>query len=584
MEMRFFNNVKIWINNRYAVKIIFFISIIISLSCLIYIPSLKNGTTNWDDQEFFLNSSAVKEANLSSIFTESNGGNYYPITILSMALDHKLCQSSSFCFHMNSFLLHTSNSILIFMLIIMLLDSSFFFILKNKSENNVLSIAFLTSLIFTLHPMNVEAIAWISALNHPLGALFQILSLITYIQYLKINKSKWYFLTYLFFILAIFSKSGAIILPLLFLGLDYLSCKNLLTTKLDFKKKWQKKIIEKFFFIPPVLFVFWLTTLSRKIIDGPTPEIFLMSLYERLRWASQGIVFYISHIIVPRNLSAYYDIRQVSIDYFDWILSLLFIYFIYLKRKNPLVTVGFIFFIINILPALKIIPFGEYSIFNDRYTYFSSVGLFMTFFAGILFNDKKIKWIKILVGGILVSATISYSFLAKQRVAVWTNSEKMWLDVLNVYPKTSMALNNLGRVYLERNELELARIQFLKALEDRPDLALAYYNLGLVAKGQNDIKAALEYYHHAIALKPNYPEAFNNLGSLQSNLTEAVFSFRQAILIGADFPEVYYNLSLTYYRLKQYKEALLVLNIMHKKWPHENRGQRLEQEIQKNIP
>jgi tetratricopeptide (TPR) repeat protein len=246
--------------------------------------------------------------------------------------------------------------------------------------------------------------------------------------------------------------------------------------------------------------------------------------------------------------------------------------------------VGFIFFIINILPALKIIPFGEYSIFNDRYTYFSSVGLFMTFFAGILFNDKKIKWIKILVGGILVSATISYSFLAKQRVAVWTNSEKMWLDVLNVYPKTSMALNNLGRVYLERNELELARIQFLKALEDRPDLALAYYNLGLVAKGQNDIKAALEYYHHAIALKPNYPEAFNNLGSLQSNLTEAVFSFRQAILIGADFPEVYYNLSLTYYRLKQYKEALLVLNIMHKKWPHENRGQRLEQEIQKNIP
>ena len=582
--MRFFNNLKIWIDKRYNLKIFIFISIIISFSCLIYIPSLQNDITNWDDQDFFLNSSAVKEFNLDSIFTGPNGGNYYPITILSMAIDYKLCQSDPFCFHMTSVILHISNSLLIFLLVIMFLNSATFLIFKNKAETSSLTMAFIIALIFTIHPMNVEAIAWISARNHPLGVFFQILSLISYIQFLNSKKLKWFFLTYSFFILGIFSKSGAIILPLFFIGLDYLAYKNSQIKKLDLEKFWRKKIIEKSFFIPPVILVFWLTALSRKIMEAPIPEIFLMNFYERLAWAFKGIIFYISHLIFPRSLSSYYDIRLVTVDYIDWFIALVFFYFIYRKRNNPLVVLGLIFFIINILPSLKIIPFGEYSIFNDRYTYFSSIGLFMTFFTGILINEKKIKWIHELSSVIFVAILISYSFLAIERVAIWKNSEKLWLDVLKVYPKTSMARNNLGRVYLERNQLELANTQFLKALEDRPGLALAYYNLGLVAKKRSNIKEALEFYHQAITLKPNYPEALNNLGSIQSNLTEAAFSYRQAILTGANFAEVYYNLSLTYYRQKKYQEALEILNIMHQKWPNENRGERLQMEILKNIP
>lgn len=583
MKPKFLKNLFFSIHKKYIIKIIIFISIIISTSCLIYIPSLKNEITNWDDREFFIDSIAVKEFNLVSIFAEPNGGNYYPFTILSLAYDYSRCQSSSSCYHTTSFIFHTLNSLLVFLLIILFFNSSSFFHIKKNEEINSFKIAFLTAVIFTIHPMNVESVAWISARNHPLGAFFQILALITYIHFQNCNKFKWYFITFLFFTLAILSKSSAIVLPLLLLGLDYLELKHSLIKINNSKKFWRKKIIEKTLFIPPAILVFWSTTLSRKITQAPTPEIFLMSFYEHLTWAIKALVFYISHLLIPRGLSSYYDIRQVKIDNIDWVINIFLIYFIYSKRKNILVILGFVFFLINILPSLKLISFGEYSIFNDRYVYFASIGIFVAILAGICEKKHENNWKKTLFSLMFIATTICYTLLAKQRTIIWKNSEALWLSVLKTYPKTSIALNNLGRVYLERDQLDLAKIQFLKALEDRPGLALSHYNLGLINKRQNNINAAIEHYQKAITLNPNYPEAYNNLGSIQKNPNEALHSFKKSILSGANFPEAYFNLSLTYYQLKQFKEALTVLNLMNKRWPMENRGQRLYQEIQKNI-
>lgn len=538
----------------------------------VYSGSFNNSITNWDDREFFLESSAIRDFNLRSIFLEQRGGNYYPITVLSMAMDYWMGDGEPFVAHFASGVFHLLNSLLLFLFLFrccsMIADraspteisSSLSFSPHshpfNRGSRNESTdpyrikawfLSFAAALLFAIHPMNVEVVSWISARNHLVGTFFQLLSMIFYLQFLKTERRRWQILSFIFFLLALLSKSGTFITPLLFVTVDLLVKKSTNSSWRE-SRFWLDQLKGKFIYLIPATAIVLITLGFRGTTEAPVPEIFQMPFGERMAWALKGLIFYISRGLVPRHLSAYYDIRQVNVDFWDWGLASIFLFVCIHHRHNRFVPFAFLWFLIPTLPILKLIPFGEYSIFNDRYFYLSGMGLFMIIFSVVTMYTERL-WAKITevkppftaamapqhktnstpnqlrkrqtrvhfsqyhspwpaIGVqlcLLCGLYFYYAPQAQQRTSTWKDGETLWRDVLKTYPGTSMAWNNLGRIYLERGDLNLAKDAFESALKDRPGLALAYYNLAYSFYRLNLKQEALKILEDMLLRWPNDP-------------------------------------------------------------------------------
>ena len=177
-----------------------------------FLPSLKNGFVNWDDDCYVLNSSSISSSisasNLKSIFTSFSVGHYQPLTILSYAFDYQLFKLNPYYYHLTNLILHLLNSLLVFYLIYLL-------------SGNI-GVSFITAILFGIHPLHVESVAWISERKDVLYSFFFLLSCIIYLYYLtKERNSKYYLLSLFLFLCSLLSKSMAVTLPLLLLLMDY---------------------------------------------------------------------------------------------------------------------------------------------------------------------------------------------------------------------------------------------------------------------------------------------------------------------------------------------------------------------------
>jgi tetratricopeptide (TPR) repeat protein len=290
--------------------------------------------------------------------------------------------------------------------------------------------------------------------------------------------------------------------------------------------------------------------------------------------------------LVPRNLSAYYDIKLIPHQFFDNIVDLILTIglsvFIWIRRKDKMTLLGIAFFFISIFLMLKVIrPFGEYSIYNNRYTYLPLIGILIPI---VRLNSKKIRVGLIIVGIIMSVMTIV-------DIPTWYDGSTLWKEVLRKYPGTAVAHNNLGRWYLDEGDYANAKINLYRTIEDEPNYALAYYNLGLISQNDGDYKMALEYYNVALNLRSNFFELLNNLGFIYHNIyhenDKAIDYYRRSIEAGANMPEVYFNLALSLAegrKLENLKIATSLLNDLLVHWPDFYQARKLLSEIEKTKP
>ncbi len=364
------------------------------------------------------------------------------------------------------------------------------------------------------------------------------------------------------FVLTLLSKSIAVVLPVLFFALDQLE-KRKITTRM---------VLEKvpFFILSLGMGLFTAQGYSNHLLHPP--EIFSLSLLRRGIWAAKGLVFYLYQFVYPLKLSAYYDIRLIHLSNHMYIPVLilgllLFVYCITPGLRSKGATFGMMFFVLALVPVLKIIPFGEYSIFNDRYLYLSSIGL-LFFVVGTAHQFLKSKkgykgYLAPVFLFFIVILVCTQGLFTSERSLVWADGESLWKDVLEKYPGTAMAHNNLGRVYFERGDWPLALGEFQKARDARPDLDKAYYNLGLVAEHLSQFEDAATDYKKAIELNPSYAEAHNNLGNYYSRRgahSNALNEFLLGIQAGAQFKEIYFNAAWSYKQLGKMEEARHLLS------------------------
>jgi len=540
---------------------------------------LKNEFTNWDDEYYVINNALLRGPDWKGIFTKPVVGNYHPLTIITLAINYQISELDPSSYLFLNLLLHVVNTCLVFY---------FIWIISSKKT----WVAFLTALLFGIHPLHVESVAWVSERKDVLYTFFFLLALIQYWSFLQTGKQMKFWLSFFLFILSLLSKPAAIIFPLVLLLLDYWKGRAISV----------KLLVEKIpFFLLAIAFAIITLQVQTKAIAG----FALYPLWERLFFACYVVMIYFIRFFIPYPLSAFHAYPPP--DRLGWpiLISPLFILalaaFLWYQRKNKLIIFGLLFFITNLLLVLQIISIGL-TIVSERYTYVPYIGL--SFLLGMSLNDSKANAAKYLKWALPVAITLIFGMITFERTKIWNNSGVLWADVIEHYPNAPYARTNranfLAKRALEPAYKELKDSFYRQAIEDcnialainpnlakgyeqraliysdlgkqkeafsdanalikfDPDNKLGYYLRGTLYAGMNEIDKAFADFNKAVSISPDYHQARNNRGALFLNdykkYPEALNDFNEAIRLSPQ-GNYFLNRSICYYKMEDMAKAV----------------------------
>ena len=560
--------------------------LVVGITAVCLFPMLSNEFTNWDDEYYVINNALLRGPDWKGIFSNQVLGNYHPLTILSYAFNYAISGLDPFSYYLVNYLFHLLNTILVF------------YFIWNISGNNKFIAAFV-AIVFGIHPMHVESVAWVAERKDVLYTFFFLLALIQYWKYLVNGKKSHFWLCFILFVLSLLSKPAAIVLPLLLLLLDYWKGRSITL----------KVVIEKipFFLLSLVFGVLTVKIQSPSAMAG----LDVFSITDRLFFACYVLMVYFFRFFVPYPLSAFHPFPLSNAIGWPIYASPLFVVALgtafWFLRKNKVVVFGILFYVINLLLVLQILSIGL-TIVSERYTYVPYIGLafmFATIVSRVKFIPPKISLAVAAVFAIVLG------IITFQRTQVWKNSGTLWTDALKTYPKTPYARTNranyLSKLALRpeqkpfadsiykvayedcaialksrpnhaptfeyRGLMNLDRQQFKEAFADanelirlRPNYRIGYDIRATCYYKFNEPEKALADYDKCISIKPDDHRSYNNRGTILMNsfqkYNEALNEFAKAINI-SPLASYYLNRSICYYKMgdmvKAKEEALMAV-------------------------
>lgn len=470
--------------------------------------------------------------------------NYQPLVFLSYGLEYYFFGLDAGVFHFTNVMLHLLNVLLVYKLI------------KLLSVNS--TVALVTAVLFAIHPMRVESVAWVTGRRDMLYALFYLLALIQYVKYLKSDNSKhqmkFYASALLLFIFSCLSKGMAVSLSLVIILIDFLSNRKLTKTTIYDKVP---------FFAISLLFgsiALFATHSEQQVV---LYDVF--TFIERLQFASYGFLFYLYKFFLPIDLASFhpyppFQTGGLPISY--WLFPLICLIMsglvLYSLKRTKIVVFGIGFFLVAVVMVLQLFPVYN-GIVAERYTYISYIGLFFLVGKGyyLLLGLGKGKYKQVLmVSGIMV--LLVFSYLSHQRTKVWQNSLTLWTDVIQKYPDSPAGYMNRGQYYSEHNALPDALRDYSRAITVRPN-ALAYSNRGNIYARMKEFDNAIEDYTNAIKIKSEDVKTYLNMGLVyyyKKDYHAAIKNYNMAIKLNPDNGIGYINRSLAYDVINKRTNAL----------------------------
>lgn len=414
----------------------------------------------WDDQWMLLEQPFITTFSwydLGHQFLQFYHGQYSPVNTLFYQLIYSLFGLNAAAFHAGCLVFHIINSLLVYSIIRIILRS-----LKPTWESvRTDRYAGIAALLFAIHPLQVESVAWISASKVVLYALFCLAGIWCYLRYLKSENGSWYIGSLICYLLAFGSKEQAIIFPLNLVLLDWVLGK--------YKAfQWNKTIIAReevlnkvpFFLLAAGMWYFSLqNNLGNIETDGAYPFL------QRAVFGAHSLIQYIFRFIAPVKLYYWYfypmPVGQ-GLPVSFWIYPLLVVIVLFFiqalwKKKNYLPLFGFAFFLVNLLLALHVVPMPRATITADRYMYLSVIGLaLVTVWLGDYLLRKFNKNSKIILA-LYCSIIIAFCTQSFIRTTEWKNSETLRQNIEEAIKKRKKAkeaiVNNPLETKAMKNEI-----------------------------------------------------------------------------------------------------------------------------------
>jgi len=378
--------------------------LLLAITFIVFSPVMSNMFLNYDDNKFITENSFITHLNKESLYYFFNIGIYTPfykpLVYLSWALEYHFFQFNPFYFHLDNLILHMMNVLLIFFIIRFIIKKQF----AGQNPLSKIWVAFFIALLYSIHPLKVESVAWIMERKDMLFGFFFFSSMYCYLNFVKSEKYIYLFFSSILFLLGIFSKSMIITLPFSLLVIDYAIGRN-------FNKKLLIEKIPFFLIFIVGLYLYGIFHHFQNLTQGITGIISKDASNEinativhsnpfllRVVVTSYRIVLLLFKIIVPIHCSPIYKLpgffvtQQLSlIDFiYPFIILLIIGLCIYLHRISRIVPAGFLFFFVNIIPILGMVG-SESSMVSDRYNYISSAGIIYILGFGLIKIFKKNK-------------------------------------------------------------------------------------------------------------------------------------------------------------------------------------------------
>jgi protein O-mannosyl-transferase len=491
-------------------------ALLAALCMLIYFNSLDGGMVNFDDA--IVTHTWKKSLSWKLVRHQFLGfhGTYQPLRDLSHAVDYKIFGKNLWGHRFHSLLLYTLNVLLAYTLLLFLIRR-YMLIRELGSPGGTdpgakggevppETVAFLIAALFAVHPVHVEAVAWLSARKEVLFGLFYFLSIVLYVK--TQEWKRWqglagYAGSFLCYLLALLSKPSAASLPFILLVYD------LILLRPD-KKTWKRRILYHLpFWLPLVAALYYFAAKA-----GTTETAWAtLNFYEQILTCQKAMLKYLEILFLPINLSARYFIPPgrslLDPGVFAGVMlnAGMAIVFIRSFRRNPLIAFAIAWFYLNWLPTAGLVPISTKA--ADRYLFLSLLG-FSILVTGLVI--KTVAWfpqtnqgrekaiVRVAIPFLLVFI-LSLSVTTVLRNQVWKDEKVLWEDMATKTP-TDLSLIHMAEYYLERGEWKEAEHYYWEVLNLNPMDVDSWNNLGNVLVLQSRPKEAEEAFNKVLAIQP----------------------------------------------------------------------------------
>ncbi|MFL6195873.1 MAG: hypothetical protein ACJ75H_16965 [Thermoanaerobaculia bacterium] len=402
------------------------------LTVLAYLPSLRNGFVNLDDGIYVTGNPHVRQgitrAGLVWAATANVGNNWHPLTVLSHMLDCELFGLNPAGHHATSLLLHTANTVLLFLVLLGMTGAAW------RSA--------LVAALFAVHPTHVESVAWIAERKDVLSGLFWILALGAWAFYARRPSPGRYLLVALLMILGLMSKPMGVTLPFVLLLLDVWPLERL-------SLGWRRLVIEKLPLLALSAASSVVTLLYQRTSLAPLEAL---PWTPRLENAAVSCAAYLGKILLPRNLAVFYPM-PAEIPLWKAAAALLLIAGLTILvlravRRAPWLLVGWLWFLITLVPVLGLVQVGRQAM-ADRYLYIPSIGLFLAIAWGIAgLIDRRIAI------ALSIAALLALAVNTRVQIGYWHDGVALFRHSLEVTGDNPVARLGLARARAERRASE----------------------------------------------------------------------------------------------------------------------------------
>jgi tetratricopeptide (TPR) repeat protein len=479
-------------------------------------------------------------------FLSVYANNWHPLTWLSHMLDYQLFAANPAGHHITNLFFHIINTLLLF------------FILKRMTDFPWQS-AFV-AVLFAIHPLHIESVAWVAERKDVLSTLFFMLTIWAYVRYVEHPGIYRYLAILLFFAFGLMSKPMLVTLPFVLLLLDFWPLGRLQsegslfnTDASDLKavgdgnenRSGVGLIIEK-----SPLFILSAASVCATLYaqwSGIAP-LESLPFSTRMNNAFVSYISYMGKMIWPQDLAVFYPYPE-SIPLWQvggaiLLLILITAIAVRLRRRNPYAIVGWLWYLGTLVPVAGLVQVG-YQSMADRYTYLPMIGLFIAIawivpdlLAGWRFHRIALT----VLATCVIAALMTVSLF---QIRYWQNSLTLFAHALSVTKNNAVIETNMGAALAEQGKFGEAIAHYQEALRIKPNDFEARYNLANALARQGKMEEAVSHYAGILQTRPDAAAVHNNMGIALSQLgrtSEAIDHFREALRIKPDFQDAGSNL------------------------------------------